>query len=47
MKSDKLFILSINQKKLLKEYTITQLSQYNEIMFNYKNGYYIYELRKQ
>ena len=41
MKSEKLFILCINQKKLLKKYIITQSNQ-----SNYKNGYYIYELRK-
>ena len=29
MKSCKLFMLRINQKKLLKEYTIAYLSQYN------------------
>ena len=33
-------------KKSLKQYTITSLSRYNEIEFNYKNGYYIYELWK-
>ena len=31
MKSGKLYILRNNQKKSLKKYTITQLSQYNEI----------------
>ena len=46
MKSDKLFILCINQKKSLKKYTIKYLSQYNEIAFNYKNEYYIFELKK-
>ena len=45
MKLGKLFILCINQKKSLKKYTITQLSQYNEIAFNYKNRCYIYKLR--
>ena len=45
MRSDKLFILCINQKKSLKKYTITQLSQYNEIALKYKNGCYIYELK--
>ena len=39
MKSDKLFILCINQKKSPKKYTITQLSQC-------KDGHYIYELSK-
>ena len=34
-------------KKLLKKYTIIKLSRYNKIAFSYKNGYYIYELRKQ
>ena len=29
MKSGKLFIFCINQKKLLKKYTITQLKEYN------------------
>ena len=51
MKSEKLFILCINQKKSLKMYTITQLNRYKEIAFNesafnYKNRYYIYELKK-
>ena len=41
IKSDKLFLDCINQNKLLKKYTITSLKQYN-----YKNGYFIYELRK-
>ena len=40
MKSEKLLILYINQKKSLEMYKITQLSQYN-----YNNGYYIYELK--
>ena len=39
--SRKLFILCVNQKKCLKKYTITELSQ-----CKYKNGYYIYKLRK-
>ena len=42
MKLVKLFILCINQKKSLKQYTITSLSRYNEIEFNYKNGYTIF-----
>ena len=51
MKSDKLFFLGISQEKSLKKYTITYSNQYNEIAFNkiafnYKNGYYIYELIK-
>ena len=41
MKSSKLFIICINQKKSLKKYTTTQSDQYH-----YKNGYYIYELKK-
>ena len=36
------FMLCINQKKSLKKYTMTWLSQ-----SNYKNGYFIYELKKQ
>ena len=36
MKSDRLFILCIDQNKLLKKYAIIQLNQYN--------GCYIYEL---
>ena len=32
MKSGKLFILCINQSKLLKKYTITYLSRYNNII---------------
>ena len=39
MRSGKLLILCINQKKSLKKYTITKLSQQNRITFNYKNGY--------
>ena len=42
MKSDKLFILCINQNKLLKKFTITLSNQ-----SNYKNGYHIYEFWKQ
>ena len=34
-------------KEITKKYTITLLSTYNQIAFNYKNGYYIYELEKQ
>ena len=30
--------------KKTKNCTITELSQYEEIPLNYKNGYYIYEL---
>ena len=33
-------------KEITKKYTITLLSTYNQIAFNYKNGYYIYELEK-
>ena len=33
-------------KEITKKYTITLLSAYNEIAFNYKNGYCIYELKK-
>ena len=40
-KWDKSFLYYINQKKLLKKYTKTYINQYN-----YKNGYYIYELWK-
>ena len=43
----KLFILCINQKKSLKKYTPTRLTQYNRTAFNYKNGSYTYELRNQ
>ena len=39
MKSDKLFTLCINKKKLQKKYKTTKLNQYK-----YKSGYYIYEL---
>ena len=39
MKSEKSFILCINQNKLLKKYTATQLNQYK-----FKKGYYIYEV---
>ena len=39
MKSNKLLILCINQKKSPKKYTITLLSQY-------KDGHYIYDFRK-
>ena len=40
MKSDKLFIHCINQKKLLK-----RIQQLNEIII--KNGHHIFEFRKQ
>ena len=39
MKSDKSFILCINQQKSLKKYAITELNQYKN-----KNGDDIYEL---
>ena len=40
-------VYSLDQsKKFTKKYTISQLSLYKEIAFNYKNGYNIYELRK-
>ena len=45
MRSDKLLILCINQKKSLKKYTITWSNQYNEIAFICQNEYYIYELK--
>ena len=33
-------------KEITKNSTATNLSQHNEIAFNYKNEYYIYELKK-
>ena len=33
-------------KEITKNSTATNLSQYNEIAFNYKNEYYNYELKK-
>ena len=51
MKSDKLFVLCINQNKSLKNYIITSSSRYSKIIKTntifINNGYYIYELRKQ
>ena len=35
-------ILCISQNKSLKKYIMTYLSQYSEILFSYKNEYYIY-----
>ena len=34
-------------REINKKDTTTKLSRYNEIALNNKNGYYIYELRKQ
>ena len=38
----KIAILCISQNKSLKKYIMTYLSQYSEILFSYKNEYYIY-----
>ena len=38
----KIAILCISQNKSLKKYIMTYISQYSEILFSYKNEYYIY-----
>ena len=43
MKSAKLYILYIKQKKLLKKYT--KYNEFNKVIK--QNGYYIYEFLKQ
>ena len=47
MRLGKLFILCVSENKSLKKYPITELTQYNEIASKCKDGYYIYELKKQ
>ena len=40
-------VYSLYQSKQITKRVYSNISQCNEIAFNYKNGYYIYELRRQ
>ena len=42
----KAFYSLYHSKQITKKYTITSLSQYNEITLKYKGGYYVYEFRR-